>query len=63
MGIASDWQARHGATRKRGRLLFYVILLAFTLLFMLRAGSLFETFSTLFSAPDTTTVRTGVVPE
>jgi len=48
LSIASDWHDRHGPVRRKGRLLVYVILLALTLLFMTRAGSIARTFSVLF---------------
>jgi hypothetical protein len=63
MSLTSDWHERHGATRSKGRLLLYIVLLAVTVFLMLRAGTIMESVTDVFFSPDSSTVQPVAVPE
>jgi hypothetical protein len=63
MSLASDWHERHGAVRSRGRLLFYILLLAVTVFLMLRAGTIVETIAAISTGPDSSSAEQEVAPE
>jgi hypothetical protein len=63
MSLASDWHERHGASRSRGRLLFYILLLAVTVFLMLRAGTIVRTIAAISTGPDSSSIQPEGTPE
>jgi hypothetical protein len=63
MSLTSDWRERHGASRSRGRLLFYILLLAVTVFLMLRAGTIMESLGSIFVVSDSSSVQPVAAPE
>jgi hypothetical protein len=54
MSISGDWRDRHAQRRSGGRVLFYVVLLAVTVLLILKAGDFSRGFTDIFLKGNTT---------
>lgn len=63
MSLAADWREKHGAGRSRGRLFFYILLLAITVFFMFSAGDIVQGFSSIFLSSDSTSTQTVEPPQ
>jgi hypothetical protein len=51
MTLYDQWRERHGQKRSGGRLIIYLILLAVTLLLILKAGDFSRGFTEVFLRP------------
>lgn len=48
MSLSGDWRERHPRRRSGGRVFFYIVLLAVTVLLMLKAGDISSGFTGIF---------------
>lgn len=54
MSIARDWQDRHPRKSGKARVVFYILILGFILLLILKADTFVEGFTRIFFQPDST---------
>ena len=54
MSLAGDWRERHPSPGGRGRLFFYLFLLAFVILVIIKADTFVSGFTRIFFPADST---------
>lgn len=57
MSLTGDWRERHGQRKSGGRLVFYIVLLAVTILLILKAGDFSTGFTEIFLERGNTSVE------
>lgn len=62
MSLAGDWRERHPSSGGKGRLIFYLFLLAFVIFMMLKSETFVSGFNSIFFSSDSSeTARETVI--